>query len=143
MKIMVAYDGTLQAKEALLYGIEKARESSGEVLALHIFNNRLFIDYDASVDAEARARQEYSRFVEEAKSLIRAKANGVRTSLFTADGNPEETVVSFAKEKKVGLLLCPPKFMGIINKYLKSIDAVDSSTEATKMNVAAFSTKTV
>ncbi len=143
MKIMVAYDGTLQSKEALAYGMDKARESGGEVLALHVFNNRLFIDYDASVSAETRARLEYSRFVEEAKSLIREKANGVRTSLFTADGNPEELVLSFAKEKKVDLLLCPPKFTSIINRYLKSIAASDSSAEAAKMNFAAFSTKTV
>ncbi len=143
MKIMVAYDGTLQSKEALVYGMDKVRESGGEVLALHVFNNGMFIDYDASVNAEARARQEYSRFVEEAKSLIREKANGVRTSLFTADGNPEEMVVSFAQEKKVDLLLCPPKFTDIINKYLKSIAASDHSAESAKLNVAAFSTKTV
>ncbi len=40
MKIMVAYDGTLQAKEALVYGMDKAREKGGEVVALHVFNNR-------------------------------------------------------------------------------------------------------
>ena len=32
MKIMVAYDGTLQAKEALVYGMDKAREKGGEVV---------------------------------------------------------------------------------------------------------------
>ena len=36
MKIMVAYDGTLQAKEALVYGIEKARTKGGEMVALTI-----------------------------------------------------------------------------------------------------------
>ena len=109
MKIMVAYDGTLQAKEALVYGMEKAREKGGEVVALHVFNSKMFIDYDAHVDAEAMARQESARFVEEAKSLIREKGNGVRTSLFTTEGNPTEEVISFAKEKKVDLLLCPPQ----------------------------------
>jgi nucleotide-binding universal stress UspA family protein len=143
MKIMVAYDGTLQAKEALVYGMEKAREKGGEVIALHVFNNRMFIDYDANVDAEAMARLESARFVEEAKSLIREKGAGVRTSLFTTDGNPEEEVVSFAKEKNVDVLLCPSKFKSIINKYKKTLGESELSSDAAKMNLAVFSAKTM
>ncbi len=143
MKIMVAYDGTLQAKEALVYGIEKAREKGGEVVALHVFNSRMFIDYDASVDAEAVARRESAQFVEEVKALIREKGAGVRTSLFTTDGNPEEEVVSFAKKQKVDVLLCPPKFKAIINKYRKASDSSDLAGEASKMNLAVLSTKTM
>ncbi len=143
MKIMVAYDGTLQAKEALLYGMEKAREKGGEVVALHVFNNRMFIDYDASVDAEATARRESARFVEEAKALIREKGAGVRTSLFSMEGNPEEAVISFAKEKNVDVLLCPPKFKAVINKYRKALGSSELAGEAAKMNLAALSTKTM
>jgi len=143
MKIMVAYDGTLQAKEALVYGMEKAREKGGEVVALHVFNNGMFIDYDANVDAEAMARLESARFLEEAKSLIREKGAGVRTSLFTTDGNPEEEVVSFAKEKNVDVLLCPSKFKTIINKYKKTLGESELSSEAAKMNLAVLSTKTM
>ena len=142
MKIMVAYDGTMQAKEALVYGMEKAREKGGEVVALHVFNSKMFIDYDAHVDAEAMARQESARFVEEAKSLIREKGNGVRTSLFTTEGNPTEEVISFAKEKKVDLLLCPPKFKAIISKYRKALVASELTGEAATMNLAALSLKT-
>ena len=143
MKIMVAYDGTMQAKEALVYGMEKAREKGGEVVALHVFNSGMFIDYDAHVDAEAMARQESARFVEEAKSLIREKGNGVRTSLFTTEGNPTEEVISFAKEKKVDLLLCPPKFKAIISKYRKALVASELTEEAATMNLAVLSPKTM
>lgn len=143
MKIMVAYDGTQQAKEALVYGMEKAREKGGEVVALHVFNSGMFIDYDAHVDAEAMARQESARFVEEAKSLIREKGIGVRTSLFTTEGNPTEEVISFAKEKKVDLLLCPPKFKAIISKYRKALVASELAGEAATMNLAALSMKTM
>jgi nucleotide-binding universal stress UspA family protein len=143
MKIMVAYDGTLQAKEALAYGIEKAREKGGEVIALHVFNSSLFIDYDAHVDAEAIARRDSARFVDEARTLIREKGNGVRASLFSTEGNPAEEVVSFAKEKKVDVLLCPPKFRAIINKYEKNLAGHELMPEAAKMNLTAFSTKTM
>jgi nucleotide-binding universal stress UspA family protein len=141
MKIMVAYDGTLQAKEALVYGMEKAREKGGEVIALHVFNCGMFVDYDAHVDAEAMARIESARLVEEAKELIRDKGQGVRTSLFTTDGNPEEEVVNFANEKKVDVLLCPTKFKSIIRKYRQALGQPDLAIEAAKMNLAALSTK--
>jgi len=143
MKIMVAYDGTLQAKEALAYGMDKVREKGGEVVALYVFNNNMFIDYDASVEAEAMARREAAGFVEEAKTLIREKGKGVNASLFTMDGTPEEEVVNFAKAKKVDVLLCPPKFKTIISKYRKALGETELTIEAAKMNLAALSTKTM
>ncbi len=137
MKIMVAYDGTLQAKEALVYGMDKVREKGGEVVALHVFNNELFVDYDV-MDAEEMARRESARFVEEAKAIIREKANGVRASLFTTEGDPEEAMISFAREKQADILLCPPRFKGIINKYQKALNAADLGSD-----VAALTTKTM
>ena len=131
MKIMVAYDGTLQAKEALVYGMDKAREKGGEVVALHVFNNGLFLDYDV-MDAEAIARRESARFVEEARMLIREKANGVRASLFTTEGDPEEAMISFAQEKHADVLLCPPSFKGIISKYRKTLAADELGSDAGK-----------
>jgi nucleotide-binding universal stress UspA family protein len=139
MKIMVAYDGTMQSKEALAYGIEKAREKGGEVLALHVFNNGMFIDYDV-MDAEAAARRESVRFVEEARALIREKGAGVRASLFTTEGNPEEEVISFAKEKRADVLLCPPRFKGIINKYRKALGASEFGADAGR-DLAVLTTK--
>src|SRR5512143_1078676 len=137
MKIMVAYDGTLQAKEALVYGMDKVREKGGEVVALHVFNNELFVDYDV-MDAEEMARRESARFVEEAKAIIREKANGVRASLFTTEGDPEEAMISFAREKQADILLCPPRFKGIINKYQKALGATDLGSD-----VAVLTTKTM
>ncbi len=141
MKIMIAYDGTLQAKEALVYGLDKAREKGGEVLALHVFNNGLFVDYDV-IDAEATARRESARFVEEAKAIIREKAQGVRASLFTTEGDPEETTISFAKERHADVLLCPPGFKGIVGKYQKALNAAELGSDAAK-DVAVLTTKTM
>ncbi len=137
MKIMVAYDGTLQAKEALVYGMRKAREKGGEVVALHVFNSPLFVDYDATPDAENSARAESARFVEEAKAIIREKGTGVKASLFSTEGNPEKEVIGFAKSEKVDVLLCPPKFKGIITRYRKALGASELATEAEQMNVTA------
>jgi len=138
MKIMVAYDGTLQAKEALVYGMDKAREKGGEVVALHVFNSGMFVDYDATVNAQDTARAEAARFVDEAKAIIREKGKGVKASLYSTEGDPTEAVVSFAKTEKVDVLLCPPKFTEIIGKYQK---ALAESGVAGTTQIAALSTK--
>lgn len=141
MKIMVAYDGTLQSKEALVYGMQKVREKGGEVVALHVFNSPLFTDYDATPDAEDMARAEAARFVEDAKAIIREKGKGVKASLFSGEGNPGEEVVAFAKEQHADVLLCPPHYRSIVKKYrrLLSRDAGMSEllTEAEQRNLAA------
>ena len=143
MKIMVAYDGTLQAKEALVYGMDKAREKGGEVVALHVFNSGMFVDYDASVDAESLAKAESKRFVEEAKTIIREKGAGVKARLYSTEGNPSEEVISFARAEKADVLLCPPKFRAIINKYQQAVGTSELAGEAAKLQVAALSTKTM
>jgi nucleotide-binding universal stress UspA family protein len=143
MKIMVAYDGTLQAKEALVYGLDKAREKGGEVVALHVFNNSMFIDYDATIDAQSVAKAEAEKFINEAKTIIHEKGKGVKASLYSAEGNPTEEVVSFAKTEKVDVLLCPPKFTKIINKYQQAVGESELAGEAAKLHVAALSTKTM
>lgn len=143
MKIMVAYDGTLQAKEALAYGMKKAREKGGEVVALHVFNSPMFVDYDATVNAKSTAQAEAARFIEEAKTIIREKGEGVKASLYSTEGNPSEEMISFAKSEKVDVLLCPPKFTAIINKYRQTLGTSEMAGEAAKLDVAAFSTKTM
>lgn len=141
MKIMVAYDGTLQAKEALAYGMSKAREKGGEVMALHVFNSNMFVDYDAHLDAEAMARNESRQLVDEARALIREKGAGVRAGLFTTEGDPEEEIISFAKEKQADLLLCPPRFKGIIKKYRRAL--AESQFADGAKDVAVLVTKTM
>lgn len=143
MKIMVAYDGTLQAKKALVYGMEKAKTKGGEVLALHVFNSRMFIDYDATVNAETDARRESAGYVAEAKNLIREKGQGVNVHLFSTEGDPDAEVINFAKENKVDVLLCPPKFKSIIRKYQKSLPVSELAGETAMMNVSAFATKSL
>ncbi len=138
MKIMVAYDGTLQAKEALVYGIEKAKEKGGEVVALHVFNTPLFWDYDATPEAVDLARAESRKFIDEAKAIIREKGAGVRASLFSTDGDPENAVISFASAEKVDVLLCPPRYDAIIARYRKNLSESELSAEAARMNVTAL-----
>ncbi len=141
MKILVAYDGTLQSKEALVYGIEKAKEKNGELTVLHVFNTGVFIDYDATPDAEAMARAESSLFVEQARSIIREKGKGLKTSLVLGEGNPEEEVISYAKAENVDVMLCPPKYKNIIRKYKKILSREARETSESELFDAAKNLK--
>jgi nucleotide-binding universal stress UspA family protein len=117
MKVLVAYDGTLQSKDALRYGMEKVREHGGEVLALHVFNSSMFIDYEVSPGAVDVARREFASHMEDAKLLIREEGNGVRAGIFAGEGDPEDEVIQFAKERNVDLLLCPHRYKSVIKRF--------------------------
>jgi nucleotide-binding universal stress UspA family protein len=117
MKVLVAYDGTLQSKDALKYGMEKVREKGGEVVVLHVFNSNMFFDYEAGPGAEELAKRESARYVEDARRLIREEGKDIRTSIFVGEGNSEEEILEFAKERYVDLLLCPPKHKSLIEKF--------------------------
>jgi len=119
MKVLVAYDGTLQAKDALKYGIEKVKESGGEIVALTVFNSNMFVDYDV-FGAEEAGRAESMRFAAEAKKIL--AETGINARVIVAEGNPEEETISYARENSIDLLLCPPRYKSIIRSFKKLLD---------------------
>ena len=116
MKVLVAYDGTLQAKDALKYGVEKVKENGGELVALHVFNSNQYIDYDV-FGAEEAGRAESMRHVAEARNILAETGKGLRTRVIIEEGNPEEETINFARENNVDLLLCSPRYKKIINSF--------------------------
>lgn len=147
MKVLVAYDGTLQSKEALRYGMQKVRETGGEVIALHVFNSNLFIDYDSQPWAAEVARKESLQYVEDAKRLVAESGAGLCVSIATEEGDPEEEIIRYARERNIDVLLCPPRYKTIIKRYKKILhndgkeaieDAVLDETERLKMAVVSM-----
>jgi len=122
MKVLVAYDGTLQAKEALRYGAQKVRENGGELVALHVFNSGLFIDYDAYPGAVEMARRDSLRFVEDAKRLI--AENGVLESarVVSEEGVPSEEIIQYATDRNFDILLCPPRYKSVVRNFRRALE---------------------
>jgi len=116
MKILVAYDGTLQAKDALRHGVQKVKEAGGEVVALHVFNSNLFVDYDV-FGAEEAARLESMRLAAEARKILAETGDGVKARVIVTEGDPEEETMNFAREYNVDLLLCSPSCKSIIRSF--------------------------
>jgi nucleotide-binding universal stress UspA family protein len=117
MKILVAYDGTLSAKDALRHGLKKVQDNGGEIIALHVFNRELLHYYDATPQVEDRLRWDFKVALDEAESIIRSEGNGVKASIVQFDGNPEREILRFVKEERVDMLLCPKTFTSLAKKY--------------------------
>ena len=121
MKVLVAYDGTLQAKDALKYGVEKVKASGGEIVALNVFNSNMYMDYDV-FGAEEAGRTESMRFAAEAKQILAETGKGITARVIFAEGNPEEETINYARENNVDLLLCSPRYKSIIKSFKKLLD---------------------
>lgn len=140
MRVLVVYDGTLQSKDALRYGLREARERRGDLIVLQVFDNCAFFDYGAGPRAIERARLESLRYAEEARTLIDEEGCGVRTRVHTEEGDPEEEVIRFASERWIDLLLCPPRYRSIAKRFaeLKRDRARTESRDMVPEKIAVY-----
>jgi len=114
MNILVAYDGTLHAKKALKYGIQKVQGSGGGSLTvLQVFDRNLFVDYDAGLRAEEMARSESARQLEEAKTITGEMTAGITVSFITDEGAASERIAYHVGAVRPDLVLAPPRFRNI------------------------------
>jgi len=116
MKILVAYDGTIHAQNALKYGIRKIREKGGEVLLLQIFDSTLFVDYDAGPKAVEMARAEAAQQLAIARQIIQDTAAGITTRIVSEEGDAEQTLLSYAEAEHPELILVPPRYKALAKK---------------------------
>jgi nucleotide-binding universal stress UspA family protein len=114
MNILIAYDGTLHAKKALKYGIQKVQGSSGGSLTvLQVFDRSLYVDYDAGLRVEELARSESARQLEEARTIAAETAAGLTVSFITDEGTAAERIAYHAGTLRPDLVLAPPRYKEI------------------------------
>jgi nucleotide-binding universal stress UspA family protein len=117
MKILVIYDGTIQSKTALRYGLRKAKEIGGELLVLQVFQSSLFVDYDAGPRAEEIARAEAARHLRDAETLIHDAGNeGLTVRVLSVEGAPLEEALRVAEVEHADLILSSQRYKALINK---------------------------
>ena len=116
LKILTLYDGTIQSKTALRYGIKKAKKEGGEVVVLHVFQNSLFIDYDAGPKAEAVARAEIKRHLQDAGNIINETGQDVSVKIISVEGDPLEEVLRVSEAEQAELMLASPRYKAIVRK---------------------------
>src|SRR5512147_1733445 len=114
MKILTLYDGTLHAKTALGYGIGEVRKKDGELVVLQVFQNSLFVDYDAGPKAEEMARAEARQRWQEALDIVSEAGPGTRVRMVTEEGDPGEEVLRLAASEQADLILVPPRYRAVV-----------------------------
>jgi len=113
MKVLTIYDGTIQSKTALQYGIGKVKERGGELIILHVFQAGLFVDYEGGPQAEERARAEAKQHLLDAENIVREAGKSVPIHLITEEGVPEEELLRVAAAEKPELILTTPKYRSV------------------------------
>jgi nucleotide-binding universal stress UspA family protein len=117
MKILTIYDGTLQSKAALQYGLRKAKEKAGELIVLQVFQGSQFIDYDAGPRAEEMARAEAARHRRDAEAMINeAGGQEVRARILSEEGDAVEEALRVSAAEKADLVLASPRYKAVAKK---------------------------
>ncbi len=115
MKILVIYDGTLNAKKALRYGIGKIRSRGGELTVLQVFDRALFVDYDAGPRAEELARREAAQRLTEARGIV-AESGITQARLVEEEGSPEKVVTEYIASHRPDLVLATPQYRSLAGR---------------------------
>jgi len=114
MKILTLYDGTIQSKTALRYGLREAKKRDGELIVLQVFQSSLFVDYDAGPRAEELARAETDQHRRDAETLVReAGQQGISVRVLSMDGDTVEEALRIAGSEQVDLVLTTPRYKAI------------------------------
>lgn len=117
MKILSIYDGTIQSKTAMLYGLRKAKEQAGELIVLQVFQTSLFVDYDAGPSAEEIARAEAARHRRDAETLIsEAGRHGINVRVLSEEGDTIEEALRIVKAEQVVLVLASLRYKALVKK---------------------------
>lgn len=122
-RILVGFDGSDCAAEALRKAARLARLCGAEVLVLTVFRHHGLLEGSFSVaradqgnmDDDSRA---YAKDMAAAgKALVRAEGVA-NVNSFIKPGAPARTLVSFGKERKADLIVVGSRGVGSIEKFL-------------------------
>ena len=119
MKVLLAYDGSLQAKNILREMLQKDRESRNRLIVLHVFNSGLFVGYDAIPGIEEKARRGSSRSIAEARQIILDAGARIYARIVEEDGVPEEEIIRYVETEGIDMLFCPKRFMSLMRRVKK------------------------
>ncbi|MGE5237618.1 MAG: response regulator [Chloroflexota bacterium] len=112
MRILVAYDGTLNAKDVLRYGVFRAKTKSGELHVLHVIDSASLVEYEG-LNAEEKAKRESEHYLDEVKKIIDEAGKGLRVSFITIEGDPKREIVDYIRDNRIDLLLVPQRHASI------------------------------
>ncbi len=123
-KILVPFDGSSNAEKALLKAVEMARLTGAELLILTVYRHHSMLEASFSMiraadpgNVDDAMRDHAHEVADHAKSAAqKAGADSVRG--FIKPGQPARTIVAFAREKEVDLIVMSSRGLGSVEGYL-------------------------
>ncbi len=128
MKVLVVINGTPDSVAALAYGITKARETSGQLIALHVPQHHLSND-DAGRRNSKEAMKDSLRCIESVRALIHDHSCGVPASVDFFIMNDCSDILRYASNAQIDLIVSPPAFDAMFDKAHCLVDIVSAEDE--------------
>lgn len=124
-KILVAYDGSAQSKEALSWAIDLSILSGAPVCAVKVVDpvemNRAYILYEAGYGATLGERFEAMRQLDEKhmqEAVKEGRSRGVTIETEMLHGNIAAVLIEYAKKHDVDLIVAGTKGHGALTELL-------------------------
>ncbi|HSS63898.1 MAG TPA: universal stress protein [Gammaproteobacteria bacterium] len=123
-RILVPVDGSEHALSALDFAVELQRKFNSELLLLCVYRHysRLeasmyVIERDSPEDLAESMREHAKGVVEDAKKHA-AELDSKKLRAFVKSGAPARTIVNFAKDRNVSLIVLGSRGMGDVEGFL-------------------------
>jgi nucleotide-binding universal stress UspA family protein len=130
MKVLVAYDGSLDSKAALKYGIQRVREVTGELIALYVFSSHRDVDDNAGSRAKERARRDAFRHLDEAREFIRSNGrDGIKARVVFTEGHARTEILSYATKEDVDMIVVPSSLDSLMDAACCLVNVVSADDE--------------
>jgi nucleotide-binding universal stress UspA family protein len=123
-KIMVPFDGSTNAGNALLKAVELAGLTGAEILILTVYRHHSMLEASFSMVRQADpgnlddTMRAHAREVADHAKKIAIDAGAKTVRAFIKAGQPARTIIAWAKEKDVDLIVMSSRGMGSVEGYL-------------------------
>ena len=123
-KIMVPFDGSANAEAALRKAVDLAALTGAEILILTVYRHHSMLEASFSMVRPADpgnmddTMRDHAREVADHAKRIALEAGAREVRAFIKAGQPARTIVAWAREKEVDLVVLSSRGMGSVEGYL-------------------------
>jgi nucleotide-binding universal stress UspA family protein len=131
MKVLAAYDGSLDSKAALKYGIQRVREVTGELIALTYFPSiAMLMTMPVRVPRSARGAMRFVTWMKRGVHTRSTGRDGIKARVVFTEGHARTEILSYATKEDVDLIVVPSALDSLIDAACCLVDVVSADEEA-------------
>lgn len=123
-KILVPFDGSTSAEEAVRKAVELAGLTGAEIVLLTVYRHHSMLEASFSMvrpadpgNMDEILRRHAQEVAEHGKAVAR-EAGAEKVRAFIKSGPPARTIVAWAKDKEVDLIVLGSRGLGSVEGYL-------------------------